>query len=75
MTPEEAWRKLTVPTQTEHQRVVNRRKLLRSWSVSFLGTSPNGWSFFIFLLTHSKYLNMNNCEKVNKKVTSVWPQH
>ena len=31
-------------------------KLLRSCNVNFLGTSPNGCSFCMFLDTHSRYL-------------------
>ena len=47
------------PSTKAWEKVLVTTKLLLSCRVNFLRTSPNGWSFFIFLLTHSRYLNRN----------------
>lgn len=54
---------ICLPSSKAWAKVLEATKLLRNCSVSFLGTSPKGWSFFIVCDTQLKYLKKRARQK------------
>ena len=58
---------ICLPSRRAWAKVLDATKLLRSCSVSFRGTSPKGWSFFIVCDTQLRYLKWSKEKKNGKR--------